>query len=89
VFPRGSEAIKWCEACRALLRPSRESKWRHLWICALSVISKRAENTGLIFHGKNYSKTLIPSHVLSVSREEFLPGAGKIFTMAPRHKAPA
>jgi hypothetical protein len=52
-----------------------------LWICALSVISKRAENTGLIFHRKNYSKTLIPSHALSVSREEFLPGAGKIFTM--------
>jgi hypothetical protein len=55
-----------------------------LWICALSVISKRPENTGLIFPRKNYSKNLIPSRARPISSEEILLGVGKIFTMATR-----
>src|SRR5271156_2667304 len=83
VFPQGpSGVLHGANSCRALLRPSRESKSPHLRRCALSVISERPENTGLIFHRKHYSKNPIASHVRTVTSEEFLPGVGKIFTMA-------
>ncbi len=84
-FPQGpSGELHGTKPCRAPLRPSRESNSPHLCICALSVKSKPRENTGLISQRKHYSKNPIPSAARALYSEEFLPGEGKIFTVAAR-----
>ena len=77
-------------ACRALRRPRRESKSPHLWICALLVMSKSQENTGLNSQPTHYGKNPIPPARALQTAEEILPGDGKIFTMAAlvRHPCP-
>jgi hypothetical protein len=60
----------------------------HLWICAVLVMSEHRGNTGLISQRKYYSKDPIPCRSRALILEEFLPGDGKIFTIAAPSAGP-